>query len=73
MSEIIFSTSGRYFSPYRREIQTPDKMSCSEKSSSDFDVTVAEVKHMYLPIGNRKCGNVRKLVKSASDFIGITL
>ena len=36
ISDIFFLTSGNVFPPYRREVQRPDKMSCSEKSNIDF-------------------------------------
>ena len=42
MSEIIFSTSGKCFSPYRREVRAPDKMSCSEKSNTGSYVAAAK-------------------------------
>ncbi len=42
MSEIIFSTSGKCFSPYRREVRAPDKMSCSETSNTGYGVAAAK-------------------------------
>ena len=36
ISDIFFLTSGNVFPPCRREVQIPDKMSCSEKSNIVF-------------------------------------
>ena len=59
MSEIIFSTSGKFFSTCRSEVRAPDKMSCSEKSNTAFAV-VRWLAGKTVPAilnNRRKCNN----------------